>query len=223
MATFDIYSGENLLIEVPLFELATGLTWKGRYDAATAYVVDDALLGDDNIGYRVTAPTTGNPPPNVAFYTELPLVQTETVAGIVMQLVQGGKNIVQWQYRARLAKLTSGSLIVGQKYLIHDFNASDDFTNVGAGSNAAGVIFTATGTTPTTWTNSSVLYQIELPSNFAIEDGLFKAELLAADTTPLSGEFELRINISFDDSIYIGSGAQTDVLCIEAAIQITPC
>lgn len=52
---------------------------------------------------------------------------------------------------------TSGSLTVGQKYIILDFNAGDDFTNVGAASNATGVIFTATGTTPTTYTNGSTL------------------------------------------------------------------
>lgn len=51
---------------------------------------------------------------------------------------------------------TSGSLIVGQKYYISDFNAGDDFTNVG-GTNVTGAIFTATGTTPTTYSNGSTL------------------------------------------------------------------
>jgi len=52
---------------------------------------------------------------------------------------------------------TSGALIVGVKYIISDFNAGDDFTNVGAASNATGIIFTATGTTPTTYSNGSTL------------------------------------------------------------------
>lgn len=55
---------------------------------------------------------------------------------------------------------TSGTLVVGKKYRIHTFVAGDSFTNVGAGSNATGVDFVATGTTPTTWTNSSVLTPI---------------------------------------------------------------
>ena len=56
--------------------------------------------------------------------------------------------------------LTSGTLTVGAKYRINTYVASDDFTNVGAASNASGVEFTATGTTPTTWTNSSSLVKI---------------------------------------------------------------
>jgi hypothetical protein len=56
--------------------------------------------------------------------------------------------------------LTSGTLTIGKRYRINTYISSDDFTNVGAASNATGVEFIATGTTPTTWTNSSVLNQI---------------------------------------------------------------
>ena len=52
-------------------------------------------------------------------------------------------------------EITSGTLEVGQRYRITDFQAGDDYTNVGAGSNANDVEFIATGTTPTTWSNSS--------------------------------------------------------------------
>ena len=51
---------------------------------------------------------------------------------------------------------TSGTLVIGKKYRINDYNAGDDFTNVG-GSNVTGNIFTATGTTPTTYSNGSTL------------------------------------------------------------------
>lgn len=57
-------------------------------------------------------------------------------------------------------RATSGMLIIGRRYYIEDFNSGDSFTNVGAASNATGQIFTASGTTPTTWTNSSTLVQI---------------------------------------------------------------
>jgi len=50
---------------------------------------------------------------------------------------------------------TSGTLTAGKRYRLRDFIAGDDFTNVGAASNADGVEFIATGTTPTTWSNSS--------------------------------------------------------------------
>jgi len=53
--------------------------------------------------------------------------------------------------------LTSGLLTIGDKYKITDYKSDDDFTNVGASSNETGVVFTATGTTPTKWASSSSL------------------------------------------------------------------
>ncbi len=78
--------------------------------------------------------------------------------------------------------MTSGSLVAGRQYKIVTFVAGDDFSNVGAASNASGVTFTATGTTPTTWTNGSTLQalpgQVEyqpIAADVAIK-GLFKQE-----------------------------------------------
>lgn len=53
--------------------------------------------------------------------------------------------------------VTSGQLVVGQQYMIYDYNSSDDFTNIGAASNASGVIFNATGSTPADWAAKSKL------------------------------------------------------------------
>jgi len=61
---------------------------------------------------------------------------------------------------ANQTSLTSGTLTIGKRYRLKDFIAGDDFTNVGAASNADGVEFIATGTTPTTWTNSSEVIPI---------------------------------------------------------------
>jgi hypothetical protein len=58
---------------------------------------------------------------------------------------------------ADLNPRTSGTLTVGKRYTITTFVAGDDFTNVGAASNATGIIFIATGTTPTNWTHSSTV------------------------------------------------------------------
>ena len=63
------------------------------------------------------------------------------------------KTLKIWPFNA---ELTSGTLTVGQKYLIINYVADDDFTNVG-GSNVTGNEFTATGTTPTHWAHSSRL------------------------------------------------------------------
>jgi hypothetical protein len=54
---------------------------------------------------------------------------------------------------------TSGTLVVGKRYRINNWITNDDFTNVG-GANVDGTEFTATGTTPTTWTNSSTVVEI---------------------------------------------------------------
>lgn len=53
---------------------------------------------------------------------------------------------------------TGGLLAVGFIYTILGFATGDDFTNVGAASNATGVIFVATGTTPTAWSNGSTIW-----------------------------------------------------------------
>lgn len=52
--------------------------------------------------------------------------------------------------------ITSGALTIGVRYRINDYNAGDNFTNVG-GANVTGNVFTATGTTPTTYSNGSIL------------------------------------------------------------------
>lgn len=48
---------------------------------------------------------------------------------------------------------TSGTLEVGKTYVIDTLEVGDDFSNVGYVSE--GTPFVATGTTPTTWTNST--------------------------------------------------------------------
>lgn len=59
-----------------------------------------------------------------------------------------------------VSSATSGLLVNGKRYVIATFVSGDVFTNVGAASNATGVRFTATGTTPTTWTHASTLKEI---------------------------------------------------------------
>ena len=56
---------------------------------------------------------------------------------------------------------TSGTLTVGDTYRIENWLSDDDFTNVG-GTNVDDNEFVASGTTPTKWTNSSVLANITL-------------------------------------------------------------
>lgn len=59
-----------------------------------------------------------------------------------------------------LASQTSGALTVGATYYLSSYAADDDFTNVGGTGNATGASFTATGTTPTTYSHGSVLSRL---------------------------------------------------------------
>lgn len=85
---------------------------------------------------------------------------------------------------------TSGALVVGQKYYISDYNAGDDFTNVG-GSNVTGTIFTATGTTPTTYTNGSTLnkaYDMEFQGDKPYQIGSAIIVCMGNDTSVIYGQ-----------------------------------
>ena len=67
---------------------------------------------------------------------------------------------VPFKYKgANQTELTSGTLTIGKKYRINNWITNDDFTNIG-GTNEDGNEFVATGTTPTTWTNSSTVVPI---------------------------------------------------------------
>lgn len=61
---------------------------------------------------------------------------------------------------APVAPQTVGPLAATKRYLITNYVAGDSFLNIGATANATGNIFTATGTTPTTWTNGSAVQEI---------------------------------------------------------------
>lgn len=62
--------------------------------------------------------------------------------------------------------------VVGKSYKIHDYINGDDFTNIGASSNASGVFFIATGTTPANWTNSTQIRFDSGPFTIIIENNL---------------------------------------------------
>lgn len=147
-------------------------------------------------------------------------------------------------YRGTLTfadQYTSGSLITGVSYTISNFVAGDVFTNVGAASNATGVSFTASGTTPTTWTNGSTLIVNQSLSSFATVSSNF--DLTATAEQRLSQPVitstkilakTLTLNI-FKTGAAIGnfyiqlvkdnsgnpSTALTDILCESSAVSIS--
>ena len=81
--------------------------------------------------------------------------------------------------------ITAGPLVVGTVYTITTYVAGDDFTNVG-GTNVTGDVFTATGTTPTTYTNGSAL------------SGVVVTELSFTGNKYLQGYEDTKIVASFE-------------------------
>lgn len=88
----------------------------------------------------------------------------------------GGDGPSYLNYVASLKQITytqdHGTLAINHKYKIVSYNAGDDFTNIGATSNANDEEFVATGLTPfltpTDWSNSSILLDMSISAPEAI-------------------------------------------------------
>jgi hypothetical protein len=65
--------------------------------------------------------------------------------------------------------LETGGVTLNQTYVIYQYNAGDDFTNIG-GLNVTGNVFTPTNTAPAVWTNGSILYPlsqfVDIPEDY---------------------------------------------------------
>ena len=74
-------------------------------------------------------------------------------------------------------QLTSGTLTSSTTYYIYKYASGDNFTNVGAASNATGVNFTATNTTPDTWSNGSIIIAAPLVASRGVINVVFSDAL----------------------------------------------
>lgn len=220
-----ITSGENALLQFGLYDLPDGDTWQGVWDSGTTYIVGDAVSFLSFAYECILAPPSHEDPSNATYWTALTTsIESDDVRSILVELIDDKEKVrANWSYKTIGDPATSGSLVVGSRYRITSYLGSDDFANVGAASNADDVEFTATGTTPTVWSNSSILQEIEATDSIFISDAGVKVELLAATTATLSGTFEVRIAVALADTAYISSGAETQVLCLDGAVIITPC
>ena len=116
----------------------------------------------------------------------------------------------------------SGTLVIGQSYFINLFKAGDDFTNVGASSNATGVSFFATGTTPTIWANGSAL--ICVGQGNITKAGAFAAVVTTTvNATSNSGQKVLGVaattGFAVGDVVLLNSGGVRQELITVASIQ----
>ena len=98
-------------------------------------------------------------------------VSADSITSWSTKIAEGTFHLPAVDQGATNTVLTSGTLETGKVYLIIDWITNDDFTNIG-GTNADGTVFTATGTTPTTWTNSSTV--VELGSTLSLSpEGIY--------------------------------------------------
>ena len=88
----------------------------------------------------------------------------------------------EWHVQPGAAQ-TSGTVTSGSTYILALFVAGDDFTNIGA-VNVSGSVFKATGTTPTTWTNSSIVR----PYNSTVTELISRTAGTITDVTVVTGK-----------------------------------
>ena len=98
-----------------------------------------------------------------------PLAAGDTLDQSILPPSSGGSARKVWIGKTRYDALFHGhgsnygavpDLVVGQKYLVYKYDPTDDFSNVGQGSDES-IVFTATGTTPAVWTDSLVYEVVE--------------------------------------------------------------
>lgn len=106
---------------------------------------------------------------------------------------------------------TSGLLVIGKEYILNG-NAGDDFDNVGA-TGLGEQIFTATGTTPTVWTNGS--YITSYPTQVDKIYNSFTADIVVTRPLALTSEFPViltSLGAEFTAETWIGLPNQTNVI-----------
>ncbi len=119
---------------------------------------------------------------------------TITIQGIESAPIAFDASAADFQSALENISINHGALVSGAKYKIVSFVTGDDFTNVGALSNATGVVFTASGTTPTTWTNLSVLSPVAAGNVFVNKEAdgqyffVFQGDMADTDMGTITGD-----------------------------------
>jgi len=104
--------------------------------------------------------------------------------------------------------LTSGTLTIGKKYRIVNWITDDDFTNIG-GTNEDGNEFTATGATPTKWTNSSTVVQIGCVLDLSPE-GVTNSSWVDASGNDLDGTVSGAVAINLPKTLQLANTTAED-------------
>lgn len=175
-----VYSGQTILLRVLIsggtaapvvyinFNLITSVTYADiQYDAvyasgsgtAPSWLSSSLVTTYHKTGYNYPAGIIPNGSWIIGSVTSTESITWTNYGQPPAWITKGGSAVL----------VTSGSLVIGTKYRINSYSSPDSFTNVGASSNATGVEFIATGTTPTSWANSSALIALGAVSISSIQ------------------------------------------------------
>ncbi len=122
-------------------------------DAATKAYVDGLIPATPGLGPVLTVSNDGGAK-KIVNILDPTLAQDAATKAYVDGLISAApKNYIAFLLQE--LNLTAGLLVIGKKYTIDLLQAGDDFTNVGYVADLAE--FIATGTTPTVWTNATVV------------------------------------------------------------------
>lgn len=146
-----VYKGANSFILLNNIKYSIDFSYSGLTDGSGGMFIGYISLGGNAVYF-----------PGVIYDAKIfNRALTETEANALWN--NGLPQIYKLTYSdicANQTSLTSGTLKIGKRYRIDNYVSGDNFTNVGAPSNASGVEFIATGTTPAVWTNGSSLRQV---------------------------------------------------------------
>lgn len=143
-------SGATLKIYINGTDTAYTETTAGTPPAWSDTIVSDFVL----IGCTTTSTTTIF---SGRIFRSVFFNRTLSASDVTEVITTGVNPADQWGTQTGQ---TSGTLVASKRYRITTYVASDSFTNLGAASNATGVEFVSSGTTPTTYTNGSTLNRI---------------------------------------------------------------
>ena len=205
---FDLRVGSNGLIATRRLSVGTGTTVLSAYlevgitstgllyytslDELSADATDTATIGETSALYYLTTKYGSGD------YLRKIGSGSGTNGG-----VHAGENLLTPDGQG----LGSGTLVVGQAYYIRSFvpaiapAVDDDFTNVGAAANATGQFFIATGTTPTSWTQGSVIEAIPMSGTNLSDNGLAALTIHCSNLRQVGGmRFCLDGTLAYIDS-----------------------
>jgi len=150
--TYDGVGGASAASNIKIYVNGSLQTSSGTYNASYE-AMEDGTAGV-TFGKYVTGALFGE-----GVIESCIIFNRELTAAEILRLSNNNVPEVADQY-AGAVDLTSGTLVIGSRYRLTNWITADDFTDVGAASNADGEEFVASGDTPATWSNSSVVTRI---------------------------------------------------------------